>query len=81
MQVLALLLSLWLAIQNYSDGCTIICNPCKYACAYSYPIGADCSGFKECNEECPPGTFAIRQLCKYLFIFVVRSKDITLLHI
>ena len=79
MKVLALLLSLWLAIQNYSDGCTIICDPCQYACAFG-PVGSDCDGLlKECKEECPPGTFPIRQLCKYLFIFVVRSKDIYLL--
>ena len=87
MQVLALLLSLWFAIQNYSEGCTIICKPCEYACGIRCN-GTDCicencicDGVKGCYEECPPGTFSIRQWCKYLLIFCFKTKDITLLHI
>ena len=87
MQVLALLLSWWLAIQNYSEGCTLsLCPPCHYGCVVKCNhidcLGADCSGFRKCHEECPAGTFPmLTKPCKHVFIFCIRSNDITQNHI
>ena len=75
MQVLALFLFLWLAMQNYSEGCSVYCDQCQYACATTCNgTNCLCGGFKECNEQCPPGTFIIRQWCKYLFRFCCKIK-------
>ena len=81
MQIVALLLSLSFAIQNYADGCTLLlCPPCHYVCVKDgvENLGADCKGYRGCHEECPKGTYSIpSKPCKHVFIFCIRSNDIT----
>ena len=76
MQIVALLLSLSFAIQNYADGCTLLlCPPCHYVCVKDgvENLGADCKGYRGCHEECPKGTFSIpSKPCKHVSIFCTK---------
>ena len=73
MQILAILLSLSFAIQNYADGCTLLqCPPCQKPCVKDgvTNLGADCKGYRGCYEECPKGTFPFPfNSCKHVSIF------------
>ena len=61
MIVQTLFLSLWFAIQGYSEGCTLPeCPPSQYRCIIDCNhhdcLGASCEGDRKCHEQCPPGT-------------------------